>query len=595
MKIKTARELKKAYVSFFEKKGHREIPSASLLPEGDSSTLFISAGMHPLVPYLLGEEHPLGKRLVDVQECVRTGDIEEVGNKFHHTWFEMLGNWSLGDYFKEQSISWSLEFLTEVLGLNKEKISVTCFAGDNDVPRDTKSAKVWESLGIPSSRIYFFDKKENWWGLETGPCGPDSEIFYDTGKKGCSDNCNPSCSCGKYIEIWNNVFIEYDKKKNGLFVPLKQKNVDTGMGVERTLAVILGNDDHYQSPTWQPIVKVLEKLSGVSYQEKKNKKMIRIIADHVRAGVFIVADGVVPGNKEESYILRRLIRRSIRQGKLLGIKGDFISKVAKAVLENRDSLAGEYPELGSSEKILSVLSEEEARFSHSLTTGLSKLEGLLVGLGKKKEKVLSGKDAFYLYETFGFPFELIKEEVKSQGFCVDKDEFLEKQKEHQEKSRKASLGRFKGGMSGRSKKEIAYHTATHLLHRTLIAVLGDHVSQVGSAITIEKMRFDFTHFDPLTNKEIRAVEILVNKKIEENLPVKMEMMSFKQSQEKGAIAFFSDRYPEMVKVYSIGDFSCEVCGGPHVKLTGVLGEFKIVKQEGCGSGKRRIYAKLEME
>jgi len=367
------------------------------------------------------------------------------------------------------------------------------------------------------------------------------------------------------------------------------------MGVERTLAVILGNDDHYQSSTWQPIVKVLEKLSGASYQEDKNKKMIRIIADHIRAGVFIAADGVVPGNKEESYILRRLIRRGIRQGRLLGIKGDFVSKVAKVVLDNKDNLAGEYPELDSSENILSVLSEEEAKFTRSLTTGLSKLEGLLVGLGKKKQKTLSGKDAFYLYETFGFPFELIEEEVKKEGFRVERDEFLKNQKEHQEKSRNASLGRFKGGMSGRSEKEIAHHTATHLLHRALVTVLGDHISRSGSAITVEKIRFDFTHSQPLSDEEIKAVEKLVNSKIKENLQVKMEMMSFEQSQKKGATAFFSDRYPEKVKVYSIGDFSCEVCGGPHVKSTGILGEFKIVKQDSCGSGKRRIYAKLEME
>ena len=594
MKIKTAKDLKRVYISFFEKKGHKEIPSSPLLPEGDSSTLFISAGMHPLVPYLMGEKHPLGNRLVDVQECVRTGDIDEVGNKTHHTWFEMLGNWSLGDYFKKESINWSLEFLTEVLGLEKEKISVTCFAGDKDAPRDTESAKAWESAGIPSSRIYFFDKKENWWGLETGPCGPDSEIFYDTGKKACGRDCNPSCSCGKYTEIWNNVFMEYEKKKNGQFFPLKQKNVDTGMGVERTLAVILGNDDHYQSPTWQPIVKVLEELSGVSYKEEKNKRMIRIIADHIRASVFIAADGVVPGNKEESYILRRLIRRSIRQGKLLGIKGDFVSKIAEVVLENRSVLAGEYPEL-TSQNILLVLSEEETKFSRSLTTGLSKLESLLVELGKKKIKTLSGEDSFYLYETFGFPIELIEEEVEKDGFRVDKEGFLEKQKEHQEKSRKASPGRFKGGMLGRSTKEIAHHTVTHLLHRALINVLGDHVSQAGSAVTVEKMRFDFTHLQPLTSEEIETVETLVNKKIREDLPVNMEVMSFKKSQKKGATAFFSDRYPQKVKVYSIGDFSLEVCGGPHVKSTGVLGKFKIIKQDSCGSGKRRIYAKLEME
>jgi alanyl-tRNA synthetase len=596
MKITNAKDLKLLYISFFKKKGHQEIPTASLIPEGDSSTLFISAGMHPLVPYLMGQKHPLGKRLVDVQECVRTNDIDKVGNETHHTWFEMLGNWSLGDYFKKESISWSLEFIVKVLKLDKEKVLVTCFAGDKNAPRDTQSAKIWQDLGIPASRIFFLGKEENWWGPvgKTGPCGPDSEIFYDTGKKPCSKDCNPSCSCGKYTEIWNNVFLEYEKKSNGKFIPLKQKNVDTGMGVERTLAVILGKTDHYLSSTWQPIISKIEELSGIDYQAE-NRQPMRIIADHVVAAVFIAADGVVPGNKEESYILRRLIRRSIRQAKLLGIEEAFIAKVAKKVIENRDNFAGNYPELDREEEIVSILSEEETRFSRSLSRGLAKLMEIFTELKKAKKTVLSGKSAFYIYETFGFPYELIKEEAEREGLRVDQKEFERKQISHRDMSRKASMGKFKGGMSGRSAEEIAYHTATHLLHRSLIDVLGDHVSQAGSAITPEKMRFDFTHPKPLTANELNKVERMVNEKIRKDLPVRMEVMSFSESQKIGAKAFFSDRYPEKVNVYFIGDFSSEVCGGPHVKSTGQLGKFKIIKQESPSSGKRRIYAKLDTE
>jgi alanyl-tRNA synthetase len=596
MKIRSAKDLKKTYISFFEKKGHREIPSASLIPEGDSSTLFISAGMHPLVPYLMGQKHPLGKRLVDVQECVRTSDIDEVGDKTHHTWFEMLGNWSLGDYFKKESLEWSLEFLVKVLKLDKDRISVTCFAGDETAPKDTQSAEIWQDLGIPTSRIFFLGKKENWWGpvSETGPCGPDSEIFYDTGKKACGKTCNPSCSCGKYTEIWNNVFMEYEKKSDGTFVALKQKNVDTGMGVERTLAMILGNSDHYLSSTWRPIINKIEELSGICYQAE-SKKPMRIIADHTMAALFIAADGVVPGNKEAGYILRRLIRRSIRQAKLIGIEGPFIVEVAKKIIENKGSFAGNYPELDRTKEIVDVFSEEEVKFFRSLGKGLAKLTEIFSELKEAKKTSLSGKSAFYIFETFGFPFELIKEEAEKEGLNVSLKEFEEKQKEHQDMSRKASAGRFKGGMSGRSPKEIAYHTATHLLHRCLINVLGDHIAQAGSAITPEKMRFDFTYSKPLTDNELDRVEKMVNKEIKNDLPVRMEVMSFADSQKIGAKAFFSDRYPEKVNVYFIGNFSSEVCGGPHVKSTGQLGKFKIIKQESSGSGKRRIYAKLDTE
>lgn len=590
----TAKELRDLYFDFFGKKGHKVIPSAPLVPEGDPSTLFISAGMHPLVPYLLGEEHPLGRRLVGVQECLRTDDIGRVGNEFHHTWFEMLGNWSLGDYFKKEAIGWSFEFLTEVLKIDPQKLFVTCFAGDENAPRDRLSAEIWQKLGLASERIHFLPKKDNWWGPvgEAGPCGPDTEMFVDIGRKPCGQKCIPGCSCGKYAEVWNDVFMEFEKTKKGKLLPLKQKNVDTGMGVERTLAIVSGFSDDYLTEIWQPIVRVIERISGKSYQEEK--QAIRIIADHLRAAVFLVADGVLPGNKEQAYVLRRLLRRSIRQGRLLAIEGGFIVRVAQAVLANQENYAGEYPELKKNEEIiLSVLKEEETRFAKTLDRGLKKLTQLFSQLEKEKKKILPGEQAFWLYESFGFPLELIEEEAFRQGFGLEKKGFWEKQKEHQQKSRQRADERFRGGLADSSKEAVAYHTATHLLHQALRQILGSHVSQVGSAITKERLRFDFTHPAALTEEEIRKIEEMVNKVISQDLPVRMEVVSLEESRRRGALSFFKDRYPKKVKVYSIGGFSKEVCGGPHVESTGQLGRFFILKQESCGSGKRRIYAKLD--
>jgi len=593
MKRLTAKKLRDLYFDFFVKKGHRIIPSAPLIPEGDSSTLFISAGMHPLVPYFLGEPHPSGKRLVNVQECLRTVDIEATGNEFHHTWFEMLGNWSLGDYFKKESINWSLEFLTQVLGIDKDRLSVTCFAGDKDAPKDEVSARVWRRLGIPSGRVHFLPKKDNWWGPvgKTGPCGPDTEMFVDLGGKPCCSSCRPGCSCGKYCEIWNNVFIEFNKNASGKYLPLKQRNVDTGMGVERTLAVINGAADNYQTSVWQSVVRTIEKISGKGYEKEENRRPIRIIADHLRAAVFAIADGVRPGNKEQSYVLRRLVRRSIRQGKLLGIEQDFVARVAEAVLANQDNFAGDYPELNENKKeILSCLAEEEEKFRRTLNRGLK--EFVRIASRSVKSGVFSGDKAFYLYETFGFPYELIEEEAREKGLKMDKNGFSKRQKEHREKSRQSAEKRFKGGLGDTSARSIAHHTATHLLHQALRQVLGDRVSQVGSAITEEKLRFDFTHPKALTEEEIGKVEKIINKIIGENLLVEMTVVSYKESRKQGALSFFKNRYPEKVKVYSIGNFSKEVCGGPHVKSTGELGKFSILKQESCGSGKRRIYARV---
>ncbi len=597
MKKKTARWLRDAYFDFFKKRGHRIIPSVSLVPEGDASALFISAGMHPLVPYLMGEPHPLGKRLASVQECVRTQDIELVGDSFHHTWFEMLGNWSLGDYFKEKAIGWSYEFLTKVLQFSAKKIAVTCFAGDKSVPRDTASAKVWRQLGIPEERIFFLPRKDNWWGpvSQTGPCGPDSEMFIDTGKAKCSPGCRPGCGCGKYIEIWNNVFMEFEKRADGKFYPLKQKNVDTGMGVERTVRLLLGLEDDYLTPIWQPIIKTISELAQKPYKGDWRRPM-RIIADHLRAAVFIIADGIVPGNKEQSYVLRRLIRRSVRQGESLGLSVGFSRQVGAAVIANRDNYAGEYPELDNLEVILSVLEDEEQRFRRTLQRGLRELEKAAQKLIDAKKTMMSGKEAFFLYETFGFPLELIAEELGKSHLKIDEKEFEEEKGKHQQISRRAAKGRFKSGLADNDSRSIAYHTATHLLQAALRQILGSHVHQMGSNITPERLRFDFAHPRPLTALEIKKAEELVNQQIEAGHNVERLVMPFNESRKMGALAFFRDRYPEKVSVYKIGDFSLEVCRGPHVKNTTELvklGRLVIVKQESCGAGCRRIYARFE--
>jgi alanyl-tRNA synthetase len=591
----TSKELKDKFINFFVLKGHKEIPSSSLIPENDPTTLFISAGMHPLVPFLLGQPHPLGKRLVDVQKCVRTGDIDEVGDSYHHTFFEMLGNWSLGDYFKKEMIPWSFEFLTKYLNLDPKKLHVTCFEGDNDAPKDTESHDLWLSQGVPENHIHYLPKSDNWWGPAgaTGPCGPDTEMFVDT-RPGEEDiDFKIGCKQGRYIEIWNDVFMQYYKDENGKYTEMKQKNVDTGMGVERTVAILSGFSDNYESLIWQPIIKKIEEISGKKYSDENFVKSIRIIADHIRSAVFIIADGVEPSNKEAGYVLRRLIRRSIRQGKLLGTEENFVSKVALAVLDNQQNYGGTYPELDANrDKILSVLDAEENKFRRTLNNGLNEINKLIA-----RKHNISGREAFTLYESFGFPLEMIEEELAKNNLTLNKEEFEKAKLEHQQKSQTLSAGKFKSGLADSSEVITKYHTATHLLHTALRRILGDHVQQSGSNITSERLRFDFSHDEKLTEAQLKEVEKLVNEQIQKNLPVIKETMSFEEAKKQGALAFFGSKYPEIVSVFTIGDkntyFSKEVCTGPHVENTVDLGKFEIIKEESAGSGKRRIYAVLK--
>ncbi|MGB9637517.1 MAG: alanine--tRNA ligase, partial [Microgenomates group bacterium] len=519
--------------------------------------------MHPLVPYLLGEPHPLGKRLCSVQKCLRTDDIDSVGDTYHHTFFEMLGNWSLGDYWKEEMIPWSFEFLTKVLNIPAERISVTCFAGDQDAPKDEETALWWQKVGIPRQRIYFLGKKDNWWGPagQTGPCGPDTEMFYDTGKEKCGSSCRPGCSCGKYIEIWNDVFMQYEKRRTEdrgqktdeefEFVPLKQKNIDTGMGVERTLAVLNGLNDDYRTEIFWPVIKKIEELSGKDYEVEENKKPMRIIADHIRAAVFVIADGVTPSNTEQGYVLRRLIRRAVRFGKALGMEKRFASEVAEEVVK----IMGEtYPEVVTSNgKIEEELKEEEERFSQTLSRGIREFEKLIKDRGEKGK--ISGEGAFFLYETYGFPLELTVEMAKEKGLTVDEAEFRKAMEEHQQKSRAGAEKKFSGGLADHSEIVTKYHTATHLLHQALRDVLGEGVHQAGSNITAERLRFDFTYPDKPTKEQMERVEKIVNQKIAENLPVTVETMTLEQAKKKGALAFFEQKYGETVKVYSLGNYS----------------------------------------
>ena len=588
----TAKELKEKYFDFFIKKGHKKLPNVSLVPEDiSSSALFISAGMHPLTPFLLGEPHPLGKRLVSNQRCVRTGDIEEVGDPHHLTFFEMLGNWGLGDYWKKEAISWSWDFLMNELGFPKNKFYVTCFKGDKDAPKDEESAGVWQELGIPKERIFFFGKKENWWGPieETGPCGPDTEMFIDTGRKPCGPKCDPSCQCGKYFEVWNDVFMEYNKTGNGKYEPLKQRNVDTGMGVERVLTVMQGKDDIFLIDELAPIIKEVKRAFDQEY-EGENKKLMRIIADHLRAAVFMIGDGVGPSNVEQGYILRRLIRRAIRAGRSLDLERGFVSQVGKVAIKITDQ--EEYPSLEKEkEKILESLEQEEGKFQKTLSRGLKEIE---------KHKALDGKTAFYLYETYGFPLELTEEIAQERGQKVDKKAFERQFEKHQKLSRAGAQKKFTGGLADHSEEVTKLHTATHLLQAALRKVLGEGVYQKGSNITAKRLRFDFSWKEKLTPEQIKEVEDLINQIIKKNLPVGIETMSFDQAKKKGAVAVFGQKYGEEVKVYFIGPstssgrpFSVEVCGGPHVDFTGKLGKFKIIKQEAVGSGIRRLYARLE--
>jgi alanyl-tRNA synthetase len=585
-----ANELRECYQQFFEARGHKRIRSAPLLPENDPTVLFTTAGMHPLVPFLLGELHPLGRRLVDAQKCLRTDDIDEVGDTTHLTFFEMLGNWSLGDYFKPESLAWSYEFLTQVLRLDPSRLAVTVFAGDSDAPQDDESAGIWRSLGLPDGRIYFLPKQDNWWGPAgaTGPCGPDSEVFYDTGKPDHT-GCAPGCSCGKWFEIWNNVFMEYNKTLDGHYVKLSQRNVDTGMGVDRTVAVLQGHDDVFMVETLHPLIERIEQLSGRRYAD--TPKPFRVIADHVRASAFAIADGATPSNVEAGYIVRRLIRRAVRYGRELGIANSFCADLSATVI---DTFAHVYPELERNRvHIAGELEREEKKFKGTLERGLHEYRKALERIRARGASVISGAAAFDLFETFGFPLPLTVELAREQGLAVDEAGFEALYQEHKDISRRGMEGKFKGGLADHAEETMRLHTATHLLHQALRQVLGPSVRQMGSNITAERLRFDFSYPDKLTAAQLQAVEDMVNQQIVNDLPVSVEVMPLNQAVNSGALAFFGEKYGDRVKVYTIGSFSREVCGGPHVGRTSELGRFKIIKQESVGHGVRRLRGLLE--
>ena len=580
-------EIRNKYLNFFKRHGHSVIPSAPLIPENDPSVLFTTAGMQPLVPYLLGEKHPEGTRLTDFQKCVRTNDINEVGDNRHLTYFEMLGNWSLGDYFKEESVAMSYEFLTKELGIPAEKISVTCFAGDEDCPKDTVTAECWKKAGIPEERIYFFGKDDNWWiAGEEGPCGPDTEMFYDTGKEKCSEKCNPSCGCGKYVEIWNNVFMEYLKTSDGKYQKLKQQNVDTGLGLERMAMLLQGKKTPFEIEIFKPVMDKLEELEKVDDIASR-----RIVAEHLRSSMMIILDGGIPSNVDRGYILRRLIRRMTRRLRKLQIDTNQISTLIDISIDAQKEL---YPELETNkERIKAVIIEEINKFEKTLERGEREFNKIVNKLKTENKDTISGQDLFTLYETYGFPPEVTQDLAEEQGIKIDNTEFDRLFKEHQEKSRIGSEQKFKGGLSGNGEKETKYHTATHLLNAALKQVIGKEVHQKGSNITPERMRFDFSCDHKLTDEEKKQVEDLVNKWINEDLPVTIEEMSKEDAIKSGAECMFIEKYPDIVTVYSIGDVSKELCGGPHVKNTKVLGTFKIKKEEACSAGVRRIKAILE--
>ena len=596
----TANELRAKFIEFFKSKNHAEISGQSLIPENDPSVLFTMAGMHPLVPYLLGEPHPAGTRLVDYQKCIRTGDIDEVGDTSHLTCFEMLGNWSLGDYFKKEAISFSYEFLTSPkwLALDPRKLSVTVFEGDENAPRDEEAVECWKSVGLSEDKIAYLPASDNWWAAgPTGPCGPDTEIFYWVGEGVPPEGSNKKTDSANWMEIWNNVFMQFDRKDEHTLEPLPKKNVDTGMGLERTNCILQGKNSVYLTEVFQPIIAEIEHLASYKYGADDAKDTsVRIIADHARAAVFILGDqrGVVPSNLGAGYVLRRLIRRAVRHGMKLGIEKNFLAQVAVAVIEN---FKNAYPELEQNkEKIFSELNAEEDRFRLTLKNGEAEFQRLLPNLLKNPKKEISGKVAFRLYDTFGFPLELTEELAAENGFTVDEAGFKEAEKKHQEASKSLDAGQAKGGLAEQSDTTTKYHTATHLLQQALTEVLGAEVAQKGSNINNERMRFDFTFGRPMTPEEIARVETLVNEKIKEDLPVTMEILPLEQAKESGARALFANKYGESVKVYTIGRdpksdwFSKEVCGGPHVQHTAQIGEFKITKEQSSSAGVRRIRA-----
>ena len=580
-------EIRNKYLNFFKNHGHVVIPSAPLIPENDPSVLFTTAGMQPLVPYLLGEPHPAGTRLTDYQKCVRTNDIDEVGDNRHLTYFEMLGNWSLGDYFKEESIQMSYDFLTKELGIPVEKLSVTCFAGDEDCARDEVTASCWKKAGIPEERIYYFGKDDNWWiAGETGPCGPDTEMFYDTGKPKCSPECNPSCGCGKYVEIWNNVFMEFYKDENGKYSKLKQHNVDTGLGLERMTMLLEGKETPFETELFAPI---MDKL--VELQKVDNIASRRIVAEHLRSSMMIICDGGRPSNVDRGYILRRLIRRMVRHMNKLQISLDELSTLIDINVENLKEM---YPALETNkETIKNVILEEKDKFVKTLEKGEKEFAKEVGQVKEQGENIVPGKIVFRLYDTYGFPPEVTEELATENGMKIDKEGFDKLFKEHQEKSRAGSEQKFKGGLASTGEMETKYHTATHLLNAALKQVLGSHVHQRGSNITAERMRFDFSHPAKMTDEEKQKTEDLVNEWITEAIPVEHLEMKKDDAIKMGAEAMFIEKYGDIVSVYKIGDVSIELCGGPHVSNTSELGHFKIKKEESSSSGIRRIKAILD--
>ena len=609
MKTYTSQSIREMYLKFFQDRGHKVIPSASLIPENDPTVLFTTAGMHPLVPYLLGEKHPAGNRLTDVQKCVRTGDIDDVGDASHCTFFEMLGNWSLGDYFKQEMIPWSYEFLTgkDYLGIDPEKLAVTVFGGDETLPRDDEAAALWEKAGIKKENIYYMSRENNWWGPAglTGPCGTDTEMFIIRKPK-CSPTCNPDCKCGAFLEIWNDVFMRFNKQADGSYTELSQKNVDTGMGLERALCVLTGKSSVYETDLFEDAIKVISELTGKAYDaDPETTRAFRVLLDHTRTATFMIGDekGIVPSNTDQGYILRRIIRRAVRFGRKIDLPEGSLAKIAVAYIEKYKDV---YPELAiNREKIFEELAKEEAKFTKTLQQGLKEFEKCLNGIERKNafmaqnnpdyvpEKRINGKQAFHLYDTYGFPVEITDEMAKERGYSVDMDGYKAAFEEHQNKSKAGSEQKFACGLADNKEATTRLHTATHLLHAALKKVYSPEVNQKSSNITEERLRFDFNLPQPMTAEEIQKVEDLVNEVIKQNLPVVMQEISLEEAKEQGFTGLFESKYGERVKTYTIGDFSKEICGGPHAATTGELGTFKIVKEQSCGSGLRRIKAVLQ--
>ena len=593
MKKMTSGELRSMWLNFFKSKGHAVIPSASVIPENDPTVLFTTAGMHPLVPYLLGSKHPAGTRLTDVQKCIRTGDIDEVGDASHLTFFEMLGNWSLGDYFKKEMIAWSWEFLTspEYLGLDKDKLAFTVFEGEGDIPRDEEAANYWMENGVKKENIYFLPREHNWWGPagQTGPCGPDTEMFIIKDQPPCGPNCSPACSCGRFLEIWNDVFMQYNKTADGQYVPMAKKNVDTGMGLERTVCTINGCKTVYETDAFTGIIAKISELSGKHYDDDEaTTRAFRIVADHLRTSTFIMGDphGVSPSNVDQGYVLRRLIRRAVRFGMELGMQEGFTAEIGKVVI---DQYAEVYPELKQNEAfVLEQFKLEETRFARTLRQGEREFEKAVSRMGESK--VIDGMVAFNLYATYGFPIEMTRELAKEHGLTVDEAGFEKHFAEHQKSSHAGAEQRFKGGLADSSAQSARLHTATHLLHAALRRVLGDEVAQKGSNITPERLRFDFSFGRKVTKDELAQVEALVNEWIKADVPVVMTETTVEEAKKEGAIGLFESKYGERVRMYTMGEYSKEICGGPHASHTGELVSFKIQKEESSSAGVRRIKA-----